>query len=158
MPRFTVNDFVVVRKAQNVEQKLSFKLQSPRRIVATVSPLVHVVEQLGSTRRREKVHCTRPFRYDGGLDGVNVPEEVLELADCSEAKHEILGRILDIGLENSKIWLQLQWEGLPDVRDYTWSALQDIFEDVQDMVMDSLKTTPRRQLAEQAARQLGISK
>lgn len=69
-------------------------------------PLVYVVEQIG-TRSREKVNCTRLLLYEGCLDGENVPEDVLGPAERIEAKYQTLEKIVDIGLEDTKISLQL---------------------------------------------------
>lgn len=96
-PRFTVDDFVVLRKAQNGGANLSFKWQGLQRILATMSALLNFLEQLG-TLRQEKLDYACLFRYDGGLDGENVLEDVLGLTDLHDAKTLNMEKILDIGL------------------------------------------------------------
>lgn len=154
-PRFEVGDFVVVRQAERVRHKLSFKWAGPKRITGTLSPLVYLVERLDGTRR-ERVHCARLAKYDSNLDGSDVPTDVLQLADRSEVRYEVLSTIRDIGEEEGALWLRLEWDGLPDQKDWTWAPLADVYEDVPDMVEEFLKSSDNRTLAQRAADQLAL--
>lgn len=155
-PHFEVGDFVIVCKAARPPHKLAFRWSGPRRVVAVKSPAVCVVEDL-LTQKRETIHATRMKKYCGKLDGGEVPDEVLDLADRTAAKYEVVESIVDIQMNDDGIWLRLQWEGLPDERDYTWASLTDMHEDIPDMVMTFLKETDKKELAAVAARHLEIS-
>lgn len=155
-PNFEVGDFVVICKAQRPANKLSFRWCGPRRIHAVKSPAVCSVEDL-VTHKLETVHVTRIKKYCGQLDGQIVPSEVLDLADRSAAKYEVVEKIVDIAENDEGIWLRLQWEGLPDERDYTWAILSDLYEDIPDMVTDFLKASAKKKESSVAALQLGIS-
>lgn len=155
-PNFSPGDYVLVRVANNSGHKLSFKWRGPRKVLAAVNPLVFLVESLGSGKK-EKIHCARMRKYSGLLDGQEVPENVLDLANRCDSKYEVLEAILDIKEHEGGIWLQLQWEGLPDDRDYTWSPLDTIHEDVPDMLREFLSKTRKREVATKAASQIGIS-
>lgn len=62
-----------------------------------------------------------------------VRESLLNLADRTEARSEVLSRTVDIGEEGGETWLHLEWDGLPDKREFTLSHLVDVKEDVPDM-------------------------
>lgn len=105
-PRFEIGDFVLVRQAQKARHKLSFCWAGPRRVVDTMSPLVYVVERWDGSKR-DQVHCARMIKYTAALDGTNVPEEVLQLADHTESRYEVLERIISVGKEGDRLWLCL---------------------------------------------------
>lgn len=56
----------------------------PRRIVQYGSPLVYVVEQLG-TGSRERVHFDPIARYSAHMDGSTVSSNILNLADRTDS-------------------------------------------------------------------------
>lgn len=154
--RFYIGDFVLVRQAEKTRHKLMFRWAGPRRIVDTAGDVVYIVERLDKSRR-ERVHSARLTKYCAGLDGEEVPTEVLDLADRTESRYEVLRRIADIGEEDGVIWLRLEWDGLPDERDWTWARLTDVHEDVPEMVQEFLKVSKNKDLSHRGATQLGIS-
>lgn len=93
-------------------------------------------------------------KYCGKMDGSEVPEQVLDLADRTAAKYEVVEKIVDIDDNEDGIWFQLQREGLPEQRDYTWSALSDIYQHIPGMVKEFLQGSTKKVLDETAARHL----
>jgi len=55
--------------------------------------LVYIVERLDGGRE-EKVHCARIIPYAYGMDGTEVPQELLDIADHTEQKYEIVKSIV----------------------------------------------------------------
>ncbi|MEM1369509.1 MAG: RNase H-like domain-containing protein [Cyanobacteria bacterium P01_H01_bin.15] len=155
-PSFAIGDFVLVRRATDRGHKLKFKWSGPKRITAIHSPLVYGISSLrGGTA--ERVHCTRMIKYNDGFLGKEVPKEILELADMSESRYEIAEKITDVGEDNESLFLRVQWEGLPDERDWTWHSLSDLFTDIPDMVKEFLSAHPqRKELIQKCKRQLLI--
>lgn len=96
-------------------------------------------------------------KYCGRLDGAEVPTEVLDLADRTTAKYEVVERIVDISKNHEGLWLRLQWEGLPEERDYTWATLDDMYAEIPEMVITFLRASGKKKLAALAARHLDIS-
>jgi len=80
-PRFNIGDFVLVRRQDKAHHKLCFKWVGPRRIKKTISDLVYIVERLDGGRD-EKVHCARIIPYAYGMDGTEVPQELLDIASA----------------------------------------------------------------------------
>lgn len=154
--RFHVGEFVLVRQAEKTRHKLTFRWAGPRRVVGTTSDVVYLVERLDQSRR-ERVHSSRMTKYSAIQDGTEVPAAVLELADRTEARYEVLRRITDIADEDTVCWLRLEWDGLPDERDWTWARLTDVHEDVPEMVQEFLHSCTNKKLATSAAAQLGIT-
>lgn len=155
-PNFVIGDFFVVCKAVRPNHKLEFTWTMPRRVVAVPSPAVCTLEDLIS-QKREKVNVARLKRYCGLLDGGGVPNEVLSLANRSNAKYEVVARIVDIEKNYEGFWVQVQWEGLPEMRDYIWGLLSYMFQDIPYMVKNFLLQTEKKGLAREAAKQLTIN-
>lgn len=155
-PNFNIGDLVLVRRSNKNGHKLSFKWCGPRRIIGTAGPLVFVVQKL-TCDDQERVHCARLTLYSSELDGKEVPQEILDLADRSESRYEILERIVGLSENHEGIWFHLQWDGLPDKRDYTWAPAKDIYEDVPEMVLEFLRSTKNKRLVSKVTAQLGIS-
>lgn len=82
--------------------------------------------------------------YEDNLLGSKVPQDVLDLADQSESKYEIVEKIWDVGKEQDNLFLRVQWDGLPDKRDWTWHSLEDLYTDIPDMVREFLNTFNRK--------------
>lgn len=82
---------------------------------------VLIVERLDKTKK-ERAHCARLIRYTNAMYEKEVPKKVLELADKTEARHEIVRKIVDIGENDKDIYLLVKWDGLPDERDFTGKA------------------------------------
>lgn len=140
LPRFEPGDFVIVRSEQKGRHKMSLKWPGPRRIKSTLSMHVYLVENL-STGKLDQVHCARIAPYEFRLEGKEVSKEIMKLADRTESRYEILETIIDTEKSDGELWLQLQWDGLPDHRDWTWSKLTDVFEDVPKIVSEFLAAT-----------------
>lgn len=94
-PNFSVGDLVLVRRRAKTTHKLQSNLCVPGRIIATPSPLVYIVELLG-TRVTERVHFDRQIEYAAVQDGQVVPDSIVKLANRTEAKYEVLDAIVDI--------------------------------------------------------------
>lgn len=117
-PSFSIGDFVLVRQATDRGHKLRFKWFGPCRITAVHGPLVYGVTSL-STRGTQRVHAARLIKYNDSLNGAEVPQEVINLADNSESRYEVVSEIVDIGQDKDEIWFRVIWDGLPDERDWT---------------------------------------
>lgn len=90
------------------------------------------------------------------MDGEEVPEDILQLADWTESRYEIMVSIVDIADNHEGIWFRIFWEGLTDERDYTWYTIASIYEDNRDIAVGYLRHTVEMQLPVQAAADLGI--
>ena len=154
-PQFAVGDFVLVRRQVTPGHKLAFQWCGPRRITATLSPLVYAVARLDGGRE-ERVHAARLTHYSSAIDGKEVAKEVLDLAKQSESRYEVVDAIVDIGDASDGLFFRVRWDGLPDEQDFTWHPIQDLYDDIPDMVLDYLMTSPKTQLATQAKQQLGV--
>lgn len=121
-------------------------------------PLVYLVEHLDG-RRSERVHSARLHNYEALFDNATIPQDVLNLAYITEVRYEILHRIVDLCAEDGDLWLRLEWDGLLDELDWTWSRFQDVYEYVPDMLTVYLHNAQQDSptLDSQAARLLGIS-
>ena len=136
--------------------KLKFRWFGPRRITSVHGPLVYGFTLLRGGNA-ERVHCARLLLYRDSLLGTTVPDEVLDLADRTESRYEIADRITDIGDDHDGIFLRIQWDGLPDERDWTWHPLHELHSDIPEMVQDFLSSFPgKSDLVSEAKRQLSI--
>lgn len=45
---------------------------------------------------------------------------------------------MEIGESPDGLFLQVQWEGLPDKRDWTWQPIAELYSDVPDIVQSYL--------------------
>lgn len=136
-PNFEVGDLVLVRRATDRAHKLRFKWYGPARIIATHSPLVYSVQTL-SKDKTERVHCARLAKYRDALRGKTIPTETMDLAARTESKYETVHAILDVGEAEDGLFFRVQWDGLPDKRDWTWHAVDVMYEDIPDMVTEFL--------------------
>lgn len=107
IPKFFVGDLLLLCDGKLPAYKLFFSWYGPHRVVAVTSPPVCVVKDL-ITQKIENVHVARLKRYCGALDGAEVPAEVLDLADCTTARYQVVSKILDIQEIEGKFWLCLQ--------------------------------------------------
>lgn len=90
-PNFVVRDSVLVCTPSSVGHKVTSKWRRPCCNVAATSPLLYIVEQLGTNKQR-KIYCMCKMRYSTRLDGTDVLKEILELADRKDEKYEVLGK------------------------------------------------------------------
>lgn len=155
-PQFTTGEFVLVRRATDRGHKLQFRWFGPCRITAVHSPVVYGVSPLRGGKT-DKVHCARLIRYRDSLLGEPVPQDMLDLADHTETRFEVVEKIIDIGETPDGLFFQVQWEGLPDKQDWTWQSVKELYEDIPDMVSTFLQTTKKKTvLVKKIKRQLGI--
>ncbi|CDF35328.1 unnamed protein product [Chondrus crispus] len=126
---FCVGDFVLVRRAQNKGHKQSFRWIGPRSVAKVVSEIVYAVENL-VTHQVEQVHAARMILSRAKMDGKKVSAKLMKHAEHSEARFEMIEKLMDVtGTRKEGIWIQVQWLGLPDRRDWTWQPLKELFED-----------------------------
>jgi len=155
-PSFQVGDFVLVRRATDRGHKLRFKWFGPCRVIALHGPLVYSITSL-SDSKTERVHAARLIKYKDSLQGTTVPQDMLELADKTESRYEVIDKIIDIGEDKDEIWLQVVWDGLPDKRDWTWQLDPFLYTDIPDLVLDFLHQSKKKKLVNKLKRQLKIS-
>ena len=156
VPRFSIGDFVLVRRPHNRGHKLQFRWCGPKRVAGICSPLVYMVTNLEGSKS-ERVHCARMIFYSNAMDNTEVSSEVLELADKSESRYEIVDAIVALGKAPDGIFFKVRWDGLPDERDHTWHDIHQLYQDIPQKVKEFLKSTDDVSLAVEAARQLDIS-
>lgn len=65
---------------------------------------------------------------------------MLELAERTEERYELVERIHDIGEDKNGIFLHVEWAGLPDKRDPTWVSADDMYADVPDLTTEFVKS------------------
>ncbi len=129
----------------------------PRRITKVLSDLVYEVEHL-LTHKIEQVHASRMQLYRVSKDGAQVSKELLEHVECSEARYEIVEKLMDIsGNKKEGIFVQVKWLGLPDKQDWTWHSIKDLQEDIPQKLEEFLRNTKKKRLAKQAGEQIGLS-
>jgi len=116
-PSFEVGDFVLVRRANTRGHKLRFQWHGPCRVTSVHGSLVYGIT---------------PLR--GGKS------EMLDLAESTEARYEVVHKILNVGQAPDGLFFQVQWEGLPDKRDYTWQPIADLYADMPVRVKEFLST------------------
>ncbi len=44
---------------------------------------------------------------------------MLDLPERTESRYEVVEKIVDLGQDHERLLFQVQWEGLPDKRDFT---------------------------------------
>lgn len=132
-PNFNIGDLVLVRSARKSGHKLKFVWMGPRVIVKAISMLVYTVRDL-ITGDEEQVHCVRMVLYRADWKGKEVSEKLLEDAKHSTANYEMIEKLLEIGEEDGKILVRVQWQGMPDERDHTWQTIDILNEDVPEML------------------------
>lgn len=154
---FAVADFVLVRRARDRGPKLYFKLYGTCRITAVYSSLVYGLTSLlgGNT---ERIYSARLTKYQDSLLWKEVLQETLDLADRTQSSYEIIDKIIDIQQAPDGIFFQVQWECLPDKRDWTWHSISELYDDVPDIVKQFLNNhTKKKNLISKAKRHLNNS-
>ena len=151
-----MGEYVLVRRADHSSHKLTFRWIGPRRILRPESTHVFLVETLDK-KTTERIHVARLRPYSALAEGDIVPPEVLNLADQSTARYDILSKIVTLAAAPDGLCFQLEWDGLPDKRDYTWSPIATVYENVPELTEAFLRTAPRTAVKRKAVRQLGIS-
>lgn len=155
-PSFAIGDFVLVRRAVDRGHKLKFRWFGPCRITPVHGSLVYGVTPLQGGKSA-RVHCARLLKNRDSLLGTTVPDDMLELAERSESRYEIIEKIIDVGTADDGFFFQVKWDGLPDERDYTWQPITELFTDVPDMVIDLLSSfKKKKKTVVLVKRQLGI--
>lgn len=105
----------------------------------------------------ERVHCARLLKYDDSLHDSDVPQDMLDLADQTETRYEVVAEIIDISEAKDGLFFQVKWNDLPNKRDYTWQPVKELYADIPDTVTAFLASSKKRKLVNQAKLQLGIS-
>lgn len=155
-PSFSVGDFVVVRCAMDRGQKLCFKWYGPCRVTAIHGPLVYSITSLVS-KKAEPVHCARLRQYDDSLLGSEVSKDMLDIAERTETRYEIVDAIVDIGEASDGLFFQVQWEGVHDKRDGTWRPIAELYAEIPDVVDSILSSSPKKKNVNKAKSQLHLS-
>lgn len=91
------------------------------------------------------------------MENTTVPPRLLELAEKTEARYEVVDTILDLGQAKDGLFFQIRWEGLPDKQDYTWVEINTLFKDIPVAAAEFLSSCKKRKLVRIAREQLGIS-
>lgn len=115
-PHFSAGDFVLVRRATDRGHKLPFRWFGPCLITVIYSPVVYGVSPLREIKT-DRVHCARLIKYRDSIIGSPVPKEMIELAEATETRYEVVENIIEVGKAPDGLFFQVQWEGLPDKRE-----------------------------------------
>ena len=79
--------------------------------------LVNDVQNILS-KKIERVHAARMVLYRSDMDGKAVSSKLLQHAEDSERKYELVDELVDIsGNDKSGVFIQVKWVGLPDKSD-----------------------------------------
>lgn len=82
---------------------------------------------------------------------------MLDLADRTETRFEVVKRILDVEKAPDGLFFQVRWEALADKRDWTWQSATDLYKNIPNMVKTFLQiTTKKQKLVKNVNHQLGI--
>lgn len=87
---------MLVRRAQDHDHRLSLRWYGPCRITALHSSLVYEITSLRS-EKAERIHCARPIKYRDSLLGQPVPKEMMDLAERTRSRSEVVDKILHVG-------------------------------------------------------------
>ncbi len=71
----------------------------------------------------------------------------LSTFEHSEAKYEMIEKLIDIGEDGNDIFIQVEWSGLPDKKDQTWNSVKDLNQDIPEKLKEFLNTTKKEKLA-----------
>lgn len=155
-PVLHVGDFVLVRRANDRGHKLRFRWFGPCAIAKVFSSHVYGVTPLVGGKM-ERVNCARLMKYRDSLNGADIPKEMIELAERTDSRYEVVEKIVDVGEAPDGLFFQVQWEGLPDERDYTWQAIEELHADIPDMVKAFLHTySGKKKIIGKIKRQLNL--
>ncbi len=96
--------------------------------------------------------------YRVSKDGAPVSKELLEHLECSEARYEIVNKLMDIsGNKKEGIFIQMKWLRLLHMQDWTWYSIKDLQEEIPQKLEECLKNTQKKGLSKQAGEQIGLS-
>lgn len=156
-PSLHVGDFVLVRRANDRGHKLRFRWFGPCAVSKVFSAHVYGITPLRGGNE-ERVHCARLIKYRDALNGQPVPKDMMDLAEQTDSRYEIVDRIVDVGEAPDGLFFQVQWEGLPDKRDFTWQPIGDMYADIPDVVEAFLETFKgKRPIVGKIKRQLSLA-
>ena len=154
-PSFTLGDFVLVKRPQEKGHKLLFKWTGPRRVSKILHPLVYEVTGLVDGKT-ERVHATRMQIYMSSPEDMEASDALLRHAEHSEATYEEAEKLHELRTIGTSKFIQVEWQGLPDVSDYTWEPLLKLHEDIPDMVQQFLMSQKQTKLVKEASVQVGM--
>ncbi len=66
-----------------------------------------------NNEKTERVHAARLMLYRSDMDGKPVSPELMKHVELSEAKYEIVDKLLDIGEADDGLHVQVQWKVSP---------------------------------------------
>lgn len=156
-PSLVVGDFVLVRRANDRGHKLRFRWFGPCQVTAICSPLVYGITPLQGGKT-ERVHCARLIKHRDPLLGNPVSQEMFDLAERTESRFEVVEKLLDVGEAPDGLFFRVQWEGLPDKRDWTWQPVSELYSDIPDTVVNFLKAfKSKNSLVSKIKRKLSIA-
>lgn len=64
--------------------------------------------------------------------------------------YQVIERIRDITEEGGDLSIRIEWDGLPDMADWTWEPFKQVVEDGAALVEEYLMTTEKRALKQRA--------
>lgn len=114
---FTVGDFVLVRRVEDTGNKLNIRCIGPRHITNVVNDLFYEVSRFDGPKV-ERAPCVCLKLYRASDENNPVFPEMLELAERTESKYEIVECFNDVGEDKDGIFLHVVRSGLVDKRDW----------------------------------------
>ena len=87
------------------------------------------------------------------MEGAVVSKELMDLAERTEARYELMENLMNIGEDDDGIHIQVQWLGLPDQRDWIWVPLPTLLEDAPDMLTSFLSMFKKKKALVPKAKQ-----
>lgn len=105
------------------------------------------------------IHASGFLLYmNKNMDGNGISDQRMSHIIQSEAKHGIVDELIDIrGNTSEIIKSHMQWLGLPDINDWTWQDIGELYEDVPDEVDSFLKTSSMKKLFKLGRGALGLN-
>ncbi len=107
-------------------------------MTTVISELVYDVTCI-LDNKTERVHATRMILYRAGSNGKEPSGNLLEHIKHSEAKYEIVEKLMDVGKTEDRIFIQIKCTGLFDKQDWTWNELNELYQDEPEKVEESLR-------------------
>lgn len=73
--------------------------------------------------RRERDPCAHLRKDKASVDGTTVRDDFFSLVARTDMRNKLLRRIVDLSDVDGDSWVCLEWDGLPDEHDWTWSRI-----------------------------------
>lgn len=94
--------------------------------------------------KKDLVHCTRMIFNKGNLDGQVVDERLIRASEHIRSDYQTIYELKVIREHNGVFQIQVEWEVLPDLDEYTWEPLTQLAEDMPDMISEFLSTQEKQ--------------